>query len=441
MPRFLFILICVLLLTVGTSIASTITVTSTVSADIVSDETWFPVSISGNPSSVSVLTNGSSSFSAVASGSLISYYWKTNGQFASDAGRVSGSKTSTLTISSSVPADDGMQVECLISNACGSELTSAATWSVTNGITPTIESFSATPPSSTNGASVTLSWSTANDTNRFISPVIGSVNGFTSTNVVPTTNTTYTLRAENVFGFATSNITVSVVTNSASATNSTAAWSLDESASGPFVSCVGSLSLSPHGAITSVSGVVSNAVHFGGTSSDYISMADNPAISVGAGTNFSISMWIKHDTGTIGGGNTVFVIGHFGAVNDFGYGIYITSSQFVFDLAPDGTSTTYQEFTKAFTVGTGWHFLVVTYNGSQIGMSIDGAAQTTSSYSSGIFDSTADFAIGNAPNNRTAGTSFLGAIDEVSIYKRALSDSEISDRYNSGSGRRECDYQ
>ncbi|HVU48299.1 MAG TPA: hypothetical protein VHD85_19375, partial [Terracidiphilus sp.] len=77
-----------------------------------------------------------------------------------------------------------------------------------NGNPPTINSFTATPSTVSSGGSVTLNWSTANDSYDFID-MLGGVRGG-SVVVRPTATTTYTLNATNQYGRSTRQVKVTV---------------------------------------------------------------------------------------------------------------------------------------------------------------------------------------------------------------------------------------
>src|SRR6056297_545469 len=84
--------------------------------------------------------------------------------------------------------------------------------SACNGITPTsptINSFTASPPGIASGDSSTLSWSVTDADTLSINQGIGTVTG-TSITVSPTTTTTYTLTATNAAGSVTQSVIVTV---------------------------------------------------------------------------------------------------------------------------------------------------------------------------------------------------------------------------------------
>jgi hypothetical protein len=80
--------------------------------------------------------------------------------------------------------------------------------SAPTGAAPTISSFTASSTSIPAGTSVTLNWSTTNDSYDFIDK-LGGIHG-NSVTITPTATTTYTLNATNQYGRSTAQVTVTV---------------------------------------------------------------------------------------------------------------------------------------------------------------------------------------------------------------------------------------
>lgn len=76
-----------------------------------------------------------------------------------------------------------------------------------------------------------------------------------------------------------------------------------------------------------------------------------------------------------------------------------------------------------------WYHLVGTYNGSIIRLYVNGVEESSRSYSGTITGSAEPLVIGARSD---ASRSFKGSVDEVAVYNRALTDSEIVDRYDRG---------
>jgi len=73
---------------------------------------------------------------------------------------------------------------------------------------------------------------------------------------------------------------------------------------------------------------------------------------------------------------------------------------------------------------TNWHHVAVTKSGSKVIFYIDGTAHNVEPYAP-TFDFATPAAIGTAPTDDGTQTTFLGSIDEIGIFNRALSASEI----------------
>jgi hypothetical protein len=113
------------------------------------------------------------------------------------------------------------------------------------------------------------------------------------------------------------------------------------------------------------------------------------------------------------------------------YGIGIDDSREVNGFVNDDwTFTRYRALSltspgaQAFgTIDTGWHHVAMTYDDSYVRLYIDGVLASTTELMEPIPLNDFILAIGD---------NFIGEIDEVKIFSRALSDSEIEDDYNEG---------
>jgi hypothetical protein len=74
--------------------------------------------------------------------------------------------------------------------------------------------------------------------------------------------------------------------------------------------------------------------------------------------------------------------------------------------------------------------------GNTIGISVNAGTVNTTSFSGGIFDGTTAFLIGS----RSGATYMNGRIDEVGVWKKLLSASELTELYNSGAGKTCCPF-
>ncbi|MBI3850912.1 MAG: tandem-95 repeat protein [Verrucomicrobia bacterium] len=77
-----------------------------------------------------------------------------------------------------------------------------------------------------------------------------------------------------------------------------------------------------------------------------------------------------------------------------------------------------------------WSFIVATYDGAALRIYVNGALAAQTNYSGGIFPGTANLGLGAIPSSRSFFWPFLGLLDEVSLYNRALTDAEIQAIFN-----------
>jgi Tfp pilus assembly protein PilE len=172
---------------------------------------------------------------------------------------------------------------------------------------------------------------------------------------------------------------------------------------------------------TGETGVADTAYAFDG-SSGFIQT--NSTFGLGT-TNVTISLWIYNPTATNSG--------EFVRIGNTGYGVGMGTTQFDNTYAGNKLVMLYEGvrwIPTTTVIGTGWHHIVMEIDGSGIPTGyVDGvstgaypgtnASAPTMNYS---------FMGGNAGNSRY----FNGSIDDVRIYNRVLSVSEILSLYSAG---------
>jgi hypothetical protein len=126
--------------------------------------------------------------------------------------------------------------------------------------------------------------------------------------------------------------------------------------------------------------------------------------------DFTIDAWIKENGIGVGG------IAGYGFPG--GYTFILLSGELV--LTHNGFSSVGSGFVIA---DTNWHHVAVTKSGSNVVFYLDGVASTPKSYGP-VFTFESTFFVGGG---------FNGLIDEVEIYDRALTDTEIQAIFNAGS--------
>lgn len=215
-------------------------------------------------------------------------------------------------------------------------------------------------------------------------------------------------------------------------TNLVAWWSLDET-SGTRNDSHSTNNLSDNNTVGYNTGVKSNAAAFARASSEYLSISDNAALSMGD-IDFTIVAWVYLTDLTT---SQIFVQkGSASDVNQREYSLLynVASNRFRF-LAGNSTTSGYINADNlGAPSGTTWYFLVGEHDATNntLTISVNNGTANSASYTGGSFNSASAMTVG-AMSDGTY--SVNGRIDEVAIYKRLLTADEIEWLYNSGSGR------
>jgi hypothetical protein len=213
-------------------------------------------------------------------------------------------------------------------------------------------------------------------------------------------------------------------------------WKLDE-ASGTREDSVANNDLTDNNTVGSAAGIISNAADFEASSSESLSITDAAQSGLDITGNLSFSMWVKVESQPSGAAYTL-LSKHNSADTGRSYLFQYQDSggtkSLTFRVSSDGTSgnQTLASVNYELTTATLFH-VVVTYatsgtttfyvNGSSVGSA---GSQATS-----IFNGVAAFVLGAS----AAGSDFFdGLIDEVGIWSKTLSTTEITALYNGGAG-------
>lgn len=203
-----------------------------------------------------------------------------------------------------------------------------------------------------------------------------------------------------------------------------ASWALGE-ASGTRADSVASFELSPSVSDPgNVAGKDGNAVDFTGANTQYLRLAVDAASEFSVGdSDFSISMWVNFDSivsaQTILDANSKIVVS-------------LNSSRADFNITGKGSV----RFAMDLTAAT-WHLVVCVHDSTndEIKLSLDGATFQTESISTGGVQTFTDghlyLGSSDTPDNY-----MTGSLDAVNFWKnKALSQTEVTDLYNSGTGK------
>ena len=179
-------------------------------------------------------------------------------------------------------------------------------------------------------------------------------------------------------------------------------------------------------------GKIGQALSFDGVSS-YASIPYNAALCP---PDITVSAWIYFNaatTATTYGGasiNEMYMYGMFGTNWD-GYTLYDDGGYLAFFVG----GLHYAGFSPPLNVGQ-WYNVVGTYDGSTIKLYVNGAVSATSADTGGdACASGAPLLLGERGNGSSGYDAlFNGRLDDVRVYDRALSTSEIEQLYNLGAG-------
>lgn len=195
-------------------------------------------------------------------------------------------------------------------------------------------------------------------------------------------------------------------------------WWLDET-TGNAIDQISSNNLVVSGAVPNQTGKYSTCYSFDG-SNDILSTGGNVSALVPSNA-LTVSAWINTSA-----------TGYFGicgvwAYNTGGYFISVESTKLRFWVG--SSSSTNALITGNTNINTGTFVHVVgVYNGSNLTIYVNGSSDATPvNYSSGI-SASAKFCIGD--NDATGNIPFNGRIDDVRVYNRAFTSSEVTSLYN-----------
>ncbi len=188
--------------------------------------------------------------------------------------------------------------------------------------------------------------------------------------------------------------------------------------------------------------VTSTARDFELATSEYFNLADNTDLSMGD-INCSGTAWVKLESKT----SIMTIFSKYSLspeVREYTFGYTNATDRFQIVGSSGGTSATLfnSEADSFGEVSTGvWYFVMWRYDATAdtIEISVNDGTKDSDSHAGGLYDGNQDFRMG-ALNSAGATRFWDGLIGPVSIWKKKLSDAEVTSLYNSGSGKFHKDY-
>lgn len=214
-------------------------------------------------------------------------------------------------------------------------------------------------------------------------------------------------------------------------------WKMDE-ASGNRADSHGSntLTVNGTGGVGSAAGIINNGADLERTDSDYLSITDAAQSGLDIAGSLSISMWINLESlpasGEIYGLMSKYGTGTTRGTPSFYYDNAAGIRRFVYSSSSTLTTQTNCIITQSLSTAT-WYHVVVTQNtgSSVVTIYVNGSSIGTGSGTASNVNNSVDFEIGTATS---ASFFFDGIIDEVGIWNKVLTSTEVTDLYNAGAG-------
>lgn len=243
---------------------------------------------------------------------------------------------------------------------------------------------------------------------------------------------TVTLKTTNSAGSSTKTgtITVSAATSTSGNSGPVAAYNFEEASGATMVDASGQ---SNHGTITGATrttGKYGNALTFGNTTK-YATVPNSNALSSSAldisGKGLTISFFAKI---TNTGSDQVLIDKPWNSTSYpypyYQYGVEFTASRKTFTLYLGDTSGSSYTYDLSAPLGT-WTHIAFTYDGANVKGYVDGVLKFTTPATFSIQAKGNPLRIGL---DHTGGQPTIGSLDEIRIYNRALSLSEVQSAMN-----------
>ena len=214
---------------------------------------------------------------------------------------------------------------------------------------------------------------------------------------------------------------VPIIAADANVTNLVSWWKFNEGSGVTAYDSAGTNDGTIHGATwtTDYTGI---ALDFDGD--DYVEVSDDPSLRFTLNSRFSLCSWAKP-----GGGYIVGKMGDSAKYGLFGYniGYNTTSNKYYFTVKRSRVgSATVSVYTGEIPQGD-WSHVTAVYNNRDMKIYLDGELEGTGTfredYISGPPDK--DLTIGARSAGSSIDSHFIGFIDDVRIYNKALSDEEV----------------
>ncbi len=143
-------------------------------------------------------------------------------------------------------------------------------------------------------------------------------------------------------------------------------------------------------------------------------------------SKFSVAAWFKTSNDF---SSDAFIVNRAGASDNLNYGIWMTNTETIRGGFETPTGSAFYATSPLSYSDGNWHYVVVTFDGSAIGLYIDGLPVATKSTSASP-DIGGQEPIRMGADSQSLTNYFIGNVDEVRIWKNALTPQQVIDAFN-----------
>lgn len=210
-------------------------------------------------------------------------------------------------------------------------------------------------------------------------------------------------------------------------------WRLEET-SGTRVSATSTNDLADIATVTSGTGKQGTAASFELDTSEYLSITDAAQSGLDITSDLSFSAWVNFQT--VPGVARYDIVTKYNAGANRSYRFQAGDSNQLSMIQVGGGGSAFNVCSRAWTPSSAtWYHVAAAFSDSanEIKLYVDGAqlGTTCASMNTASDNGTAEFRIGSGQD---AGNFFDGLIDEVGIWSKTLSSTQVTDLYNAGAG-------
>lgn len=202
-------------------------------------------------------------------------------------------------------------------------------------------------------------------------------------------------------------------------------WKLDES-SGNASDAHGAYTLTNNNTVTYTTSFFNNGIS-SGASNTTRNMTNTSALGIAGNGEITISGWVYYSS--LPGAGSKALWGH---TSTTGTDNYFWLNSETTDLRISTNYSSFCSVAHGFSTGT-WYYITVTRTGNAFEIFKNGTSLTTCNSGGASPISQTRFSILSAADGSSEYSSDI-QIDEVGVWSRVLTGTEISDLYNSGSG-------